>query len=245
MIILPVAESLSRAAWEAILDLSLMRPTGWTLIGAQMVALHAYENGRDPPRFSEDVDVIVDVRILRSATEDLAEDLLRSGYAFDGASPEGIGHRFVRGEVRVDVLAPDGLGERARLVTVRPAKTIQVPGGTQALHRTEMIEVRIGDREGVVPRPNLLGAILVKARAVAVDDVPESQRADLVFLLSLVTDPRGLATRMRRSEQSWLRRRKELFDSDHAAWQGVADAEDAQQALRIRLCLAGPCILAA
>lgn len=58
-----------------------------------------------------------------------------------------------------------------------------VPGGTQALRRTELVEVAIGAHRGQIPRPSLLGALIIKARAVEVDDVPENQREDVAFLL--------------------------------------------------------------
>ena len=66
-----------------------------------------------------------------------------------------------------------------------------MPGGSQALRRTELIEVAVGDTRGVLPRPDLLGAILVKTRAIAVDDAKDSQRLDVAFLLTLVPRPRS------------------------------------------------------
>jgi hypothetical protein len=32
--------------WARLLDLAAAHPEGWTLVGAQMVALHAYERGK-------------------------------------------------------------------------------------------------------------------------------------------------------------------------------------------------------
>lgn len=93
----------------------------------------------------------------------------------------------------VDVLAPEGLGSRTDLTTTPPGRTLQVGGGTQALERTELVPVRFGDREGHVPRPSLLGAMIGKAIAVDVDDVPDAQRFDLAMLLTLVDDPMALA----------------------------------------------------
>src|SRR5204863_439110 len=89
---------------------------------------------------------------------------------------------------------------KARRITVPPAHTVQVPGGTQALRRTELVSVRLGRRRGTLPRPNLLGAILVKTRAVDIDDVPENQRLDLALLLSFVDDADDRANRLGRHE---------------------------------------------
>src|SRR5438876_5901395 len=97
-------------------------------------------------------------------------------FALDPPTALGLGHVFRKGGVEIDVLAPDGLHTKARRITVPPAHTVQVPGGTQALRRTELVSVRLGRRRGTLPRPNLLGAILVKTRAVDIDDVPENQR---------------------------------------------------------------------
>jgi hypothetical protein len=101
--------------WHVLFELDEQYATGWTLIGAQMVALHAAEHSRTPPRSSEDADVLADARILKP-----------------------------------------------------------VPGGSQALQRTERKQVRVGTTEGFVPRPNLLGreypahdAVLTRPGAVA------------------------------------------------------------------------------
>jgi type IV secretory pathway TrbD component len=66
----------------------------------------------------------------------------------------------------MDVLAPDNVGPRANLTTTPPGRTVEVPGGTQALHRVEEVEVVLaGGSRGLVPRPDLLGAIVIKAGA--------------------------------------------------------------------------------
>lgn len=98
---------------------------------------------------------------------------------------------------------------------------MEVPGGTQALHRTERIEITAGDLRGFVPRPNLLGAILLKARAVDIDDVPENQRSDLALLMSLVRDPDALVQQLDGHERSWIARRSEMDDPDAPCWRGL------------------------
>jgi hypothetical protein len=49
------------------------------------------------------------------------------------------GFRFELNDQIIDILAPDGLGEAAR--TVGKLETIQIPGGTQALERLEVVEI--------------------------------------------------------------------------------------------------------
>jgi len=185
-------DPLTRATLERVIQLASIQPEGWTLVGAQMVKLHGWERGREYIRGTTDADVVVNARAVQDATERFSNLLLEQDFELDGMSPEGIGHRFTDGTVKIDVLAPEGLGKRkSRLTTVPPARTVSVPGGTQALHRSELVQVKLGEVQGRIPRPNILGAILVKARAVEVDDVPKAQLGDLAFLLSLVEDPRA------------------------------------------------------
>ncbi len=83
-----------------------------------------------------------------------------------------IAHRFARGSTRVDVLVPEGLGPRTDRRTVGRATTVEVHGGTQALQRAERVPNRVGDRTALVPRLNLLGAIIIKAAASGNDPRP-------------------------------------------------------------------------
>lgn len=96
-----------------------------------------------------------------------------------------------------------------------------------------MVSAESESRAGSLPRPNLLGAILVKARAVEVDDLPDAQREDLAFLLSLVSDPYEMRGELSRNERRWLRRRRELLDAGAATWRGVNNADDGRLALRV------------
>lgn len=74
-----------------------------------------------------------------------------------------------------------------------------------------------------MPVPNLAGAILLKVRAVEVDDVPQAQLRDLAFLLSLVEDPVALRNELSDPERGWLRRRAELSDRNAAPWRALSD----------------------
>ena len=121
------------------------------------------------------------------------------------------------------MLAPEGLGPRTDLTTTPPAQTIQVPGGTQALHRSEYLPVAFGDSSGLVPRPSLLGTIVCKAMAVVVDDLPDAQLLDLALLLSLLEDPLATREEMTAKDRKRLRARRELADADHRAWRNLPD----------------------
>lgn len=194
-----------------------------------MVQLHAAERGLTVPRTSFDADALADARD-RKGTRRVSHALTAMNFTLDPPTAFGLGHVFRRGNVEIDVLAPDGLNTKERRITVPPAYTVQVPGGTQALRRSEFISVRLGRHRGRLPRPDLLGAILVKARAVDVDDVPDNQRVDLALLLSLVDDADALGAQLRGRERSWLIKRSEM-NAGSAAWWQPLSADARQQGL--------------
>jgi len=222
------------ALWRATAELATILPRGsWTLVGAQMVFLLAYEHGLPIGRTSGDVDVMIDVRALTGATQMASTTLERLGYELDPPSPDGLAHRFRRADAVVDVLAPDGVGPRASLLTIPPGRTIAVAGGSQALERSRQVPVLLEGREVELPCPSLLGAILIKARAVDVAHDPDKHRRDFALLLAAVNDPRSLHGGLGNTERGWLRRRRELLDPGHPAWRTTPNAEDARIALEI------------
>lgn len=213
--------------WEELFDLAGELQVPWTLIGAHMVALHGWGRARDQIRPSRDADILVNVRAMTDGTEQLSEVLIQRHFTFDGISPEGIGHRFIKDGVSIDVLGPEGLGERASLRTVAGARTVRVPGGTQALRRSEPIDVKSRSSQARIPLPSLLGALLIKVRAIGVDDEPQAQRQDSAFLLSLVDDPDGIGAELSSAERGWLRRHPYLGDPTSDCYRDIPNAEDA------------------
>ncbi len=106
-------------------------------------------------------------------------------------------------------------------------------GGSQALERSRQVPMLLEGREVELPCPSLLGAILIKARAVDVAREPDKHRRDLALLLAAVEDPRSLRHEVSQAERGWLRRRRELLDPGHPAWRSTPSAEDAKIALEI------------
>lgn len=222
------------ALWRATAELATALPRGsWTLVGAQMVFLLAYENDLPIGRTSGDVDLMMDVRALTGATQEASRTLERLGYELDRPSPDGRAHRFRRDDAVVDVLAPDGVWARSSLLTIPPGRTIAVAGGSQALARSRQVRVLLEGREVELACPSVLGAILIKARAIEVADDPDKHRKDLALLLAAVDDPRSLRDELRKTERGWLRRRRELLDPRHAAWRTTPEAEGARIALEV------------
>jgi hypothetical protein len=67
--------------WAATLEVAAALPSaGWTMIGAQMVILHAAAAGRDLGRTSGDLDLLVDVRIAADATRTFTVRLVELGF---------------------------------------------------------------------------------------------------------------------------------------------------------------------
>ncbi|MFF4703592.1 hypothetical protein ACWC4D_40285 [Streptomyces sp. NPDC001288] len=216
--------------WGTLLDLSEKVPQDWTLIGGQMVLLHGLEHGKTPPAASLDLDVLADVISDQRSLRMLVVALEELGFESTGVSPEGKAHRYERedsaGTLVVDLLAPDNLGQRANLTTTPPGTTLEVPGGRQAVQRSESIRVQLGGRVGVIHRPNLLGAIVGKAAALGIPTAPtEKHYRDLAFLLSLPVNPFDLKQQSTRADRKKLKLAEDLLDGDHTAWRALEDKE--------------------
>ena len=80
--------------WDALIELSEVRPGEWTLIGGQMVFLHAIEQGAIPPRVSTDLDVLVNARISGRPIAAFASGLEDLGFEQDGISPAPAAQRL-------------------------------------------------------------------------------------------------------------------------------------------------------
>jgi hypothetical protein len=164
---LPVQLPAEVTAWNALMDLAEFRRQGWTLIGGQMVHLLAWEHGEESPRVTTDADVVLDVRAYPTALRDVTKKLVETGFAEDGVSPDGIGHRYRHTrttDAAVDVLLPEGLVTE-KYSTVTGARTISAAGSVQALERSMLRRIEVRGRRGAVIRPDLHAALVLKAAA--------------------------------------------------------------------------------
>jgi len=232
----PAAEE----GWWLLFELAEDNREDWLLVGGQMMFLLAAEHNARLPRATDDVDVVVNVRTLPGGTQWLSAWLIDRDFEEEPPSADGISHRFTRpadqgpGRVVFDVLAPEGLGERTRILTVPPGRTVQAPGATQAFGRSEMVDVAVsgllnrGRREGLVRRPNLLGALVAKAaaaREIRVRQNPERDWQDAALLLSLITDPLTVAEQLTVKDRKRLAGLSPLLDRGHLGW-ATLTAED-------------------
>src|SRR5450830_40331 len=141
-VVLPPMSRGEAEAWSGLLDLSERHPTGWTLVGGQVVHLHCIERGVAPTRPTDDIDAVLDIRAEPDALRSFTTALVELGFAATGESWEGHQHRWQRGEAQIDVLIPRHLGERAAgRRGVSGGTTIETPGAQQALDRTQTVEV--------------------------------------------------------------------------------------------------------
>ena len=173
-----------------------------------------------------------------SAADGAAEEASRRLMAanFVPEREEDLVYRFVRGNDIVDVLAPDNLGERAKLTTVPPDSTMEALGSRQALSRARVLTIDTGDGQFDLPVPSLVGAIVIKTRVVGNVQNPKTRvkhERDLARLLALVEDPVAMRAEMSRNEHAYLRQRVDMMSDTHRAWARVPNAENGAIALSI------------
>jgi hypothetical protein len=190
VIVLPAMPPEQTASWIGILELYDRLNEGWTLIGGQLVHVHCAERGRFPVRPTNDVDTVIDVRADPEILRNFTGTLTNLGFRSAGISAEGRQHRWGRDQASIDVLLPDGIGERAsQRQGVTGSPTLPTEGGTQALRPSDTVAVTVDGREGFVRRPNLVGALVVKAAAHGSnpgDPDPRRHRRDFLVLAGLV-----------------------------------------------------------
>ena len=187
---LPAMGVAQQESWHALMDLYDRVRTDWTLIGGQLVHLHCAERGVIPVRPTNDVDTVVDIRAAPGMLARFTGALTDLGFTPD-TSADGVQHRWRRDHAQIDVLIPEGVGERAAArLGAGGAPTVSAPGATQALSRSEPLVVRINGRIGTVLRPNLVGALIGKAAArteVTVDRARTRHCTDFVVLAGLIS----------------------------------------------------------
>jgi hypothetical protein len=86
-----------------------------------------------------------------------------------------------------------------------------------ALERTERVMITHEGRSGQIPRPTLLGAIVMKAAATELPS-PARHYRDVALLCSVVGDPFDLAGQLTAKDRQRLRKARALADDNHIAW---------------------------
>jgi hypothetical protein len=205
---LPAMSEAQKQSWHALMDLYERVNSEWALIGGQLVHLHCAERAVLPTRPTDDVDTVVNVRAFPTMLVTFTGALKEMGFTPD-TSGDGIQHRWRRDLAQIDVLIPEGVGERAAARNgAGGAPTIPAPGTTQALYRSEPVMIRVEGRTGTVLRPNLVGALVGKAAArteVANDGNSTRHCTDFVVLASLVSARDFRDTELEKKDRKRLR----------------------------------------
>lgn len=199
------------ALWRSLGELAEQLPGEWLLIGGLMVQLHALEHGVTQVRATSDIDILGQARPQWTLTA-LHETLEQLGFELVGPDLDGYAHRYRnKDDLIVDVLSPEGIKPPPKIGGVQ---AVSAPGGTQALRRAEVVTVTVEGATFELRRPTLPGAIVIKARSLMVHHDPDSQREDLLRLLSLLEDPREVSEQLTRNERKWLRKAGERLEID-------------------------------
>lgn len=127
-IVLPPLDEAQAASWHALMELHAKVPENWTLIGGQLVHLHCAERGIYPTRPTTDVDTVINIRADPLMLARFTTALANLGFTAD-TSGEGHQHRWRRELAQIDVLIPEGVGERAASRRgIGGAPTVSSPG---------------------------------------------------------------------------------------------------------------------
>ena len=206
VVIPPFPEHQTRM-WETLLRLDeLGHP--WVLVGGQMTMLHCLENGFARSRPTDDGDLVVGVWTRRDALLGTSRYLRANGFN-EVKTTDGYGYRFERDNAAIDVLLPAGLDrQREYPTTTSGRRGLTADGGNQALTRAERVPVTVASLSGHIRRPNLLGAIVVKAHAYVADSRDKGRHAEDILALAAIAlqDPRAALRHARPHDRVPVRR---------------------------------------
>jgi len=185
---LPPLSASQNASWLELLNFAEIVPDNWTLVGGQMVHLLAWERGEKNSRATTDVDTILDIKSDPEALLKVTRQLMAMG--FQPVNSTGSKHQisWIKGDAHIDVMIARGAGIRAESrVGAAGATTIATAGGQEALDRSEKILVHLGNRQAVINRPTIVGALIIKSEAALNTSDRNSLRhvQDLALLITM------------------------------------------------------------
>jgi predicted nucleotidyltransferase len=205
--------------WALVAEFgSHLDPTQWVLIGGQMVALHLHIAGRVPSRTTTDIDIVADLVSAPgsfNACKNAATNMNLT------AQPSITGktlHRFTGPSGQLDLMVADHLPARLTRQFTKPTP-VSIPGGQRAINRRITVEVDTAHGSGVVPLPDLAGALVMKARAAGADTRDRMRHyTDLAQLPSIIDDPLDFRERLDAKEKRYLGRVRLADDPTRSPW---------------------------
>lgn len=234
MIVMPLMPRQQEEVWLSLFRISERLPDGWALIGGQMVHLHCAERGAEPHRTTTDGDAVVDIRADPTMLTRFTYELMQLGFTSDGVSAEGHEHRWRNGFTVIDVLIATNLGRSQNVTGVTGSTTVGASGAQQALDRSVLVDVQVGVWPGRVRRPNMVGALVIKAAAMtAPTGDRERHKADFALLATMIL-PSDDFTDLNRRDRQHLTRGIEAVRASHVAHE-VTGWQNAMQRLELAM----------
>ena len=194
---------------------------------------YTLQAGVQPPRLSADLDVLVNARVVTGGVRGFVrandESRIRPGRSLSPRSCPPLLPRS--GQHRCAGTRRSGFQNGCDHYATRSHRA--GPGRNPGTQPNGVV----ANRCRANPRPSLLGALVIKAAAVAVDDVPADQRSDLALLLSLIQLPNGLRGQLSSKDRRRLQARSEMLDPRHQAWSQLPNpqADRGRAALQLLL----------
>jgi hypothetical protein len=215
--------------WPNVFELSGVLPTDrWSLVGGLMVQARAMAHGIDAVRPTEDLDVLLQIEVSSAVVTDADRVISALGYVLqqpvDTRRKQNPHYRYERvgevGSAKIDLLIPDHAAPSAtRRLHGRPM--FEVQGGTQALSRTMICDMRTGSNDSArISIPDELGALVLKSAAYTADSRNRDRHLqDAAMLAACITEHVTELGRLRGSDRKRLRTlAKALSDSTNPAW---------------------------
>lgn len=234
-VVLPALPAEQELAWRVLLDLD-RRDQPWVLVGGQMTLLHCLEHGIDGARSTDDGDIVLDVWTHRDAVRSTGLWLTAEhGFTFSDTQ-DGFAYRYTRDGATLDLLVPEGLDRQRWSPRAAGGRDpLPIDGGNQALLRVERVPVQVGTRTGHVRRPDLLGALVLKAAAYVADSRDTDRHAeDLALLAQAALDSgqlRALSQQAKPHDRKRLRTALRTLPAEHACWRTRPEPGAVREAL--------------
>jgi predicted nucleotidyltransferase len=210
--------------WSLVAELAnRLDPESWVLIGGQMTALHAHLAGVAPRRTTTDVDIVADILTDRSAFHACKAAAIAMGLEAQPSITANFLHRFSGPAGHLDLMVPDHLPANLTRQFTRPIP-VSVAGGQRALDRRTFVHIDTEAGPASIPLPDLVGAIVIKARAAASDTRDRNRHhTDIAQLAGIIDDPIEMRDSLDTKEKRYLRRIRLPEDLTMSPWLELGD----------------------
>lgn len=210
--------------WSLVAELAnRLEPGSWVLIGGQMVALHLHLAGATPGRTTTDVDIVADILTDHNSFHVCRAIALEMGLEAQVSITGKSLHRFSGPAGQLDLMVPDHLPVHVTRRFTMPAP-VPVAGGQRALDRRTFVDIETESGAAAIPLPDLVGALVIKARAATSDARDRGRHhSDLAQLATIIVDPLDVRDRLDDKEKRYLRRVRLPIDPTKPPWLSLED----------------------